>query len=188
LKPRVHKRDNTIASLTTRTNIEFRDISCMLAPSTSLQEFGQLVGLEHPKTHFPFAFLDSAARLTEPSLPWDDSFWRSEVPNGQQAPDEVASIKAGAWSMWNDLACQTVGEYLARCIHLNIEFLLGGTCKWNRILKEAIGLSFIELGCFDISTLCHLAGLKSQERSRSIGTFFPNNSQVYSVLQSGVGR
>ena len=175
-----------MTSLSTKCGVEFRDITRLLAPSTSLRKFGQLFGLEQAKAHFPFAFLDSVQRLTERSLPDDDRLWRSELSGAIQTDEQVAQIKAEAATMWDALECQTVEDYLAGYLHLDIEILYLGVQKWNATLEKVLGLNFVELGRYTISSLSYVAGQKDLEKRLCVGSFFPNNSQMYAVLRRGM--
>ena len=175
-----------MTSLTTKCGVEFRDITRMLAPSTSLRKFGQLFGLEQAKAHFPFAFLDSVARLKEPRLPTDDALWISELSGEKMTPSQLAQIKTEATTMWEALQCKCVDDYLAGYLHLDIEILYLGVQKWNTTLEQVLGLNFVELGRYTISSLSYTAGQKDLEKRLRIGSFFPNNSQMYAILRRGM--
>jgi len=183
----VLKRGNKITAILTRSGVEFRDISRLLAPSTSLRKFGQLFGLEQAKAHFPFAYLNSVERLGDPTLPYDDlNIWRSELSGERPTDEQTKAVVEEAKAMWDALECRTVGDYLAGYLHLDVEILYRGSVLWNKTLKEAVGLSFVELGRFTISGLSYAAGIKLQEKRAAVGSFFPNNSRIYGVLRRGM--
>ena len=184
--PRISKRGNRVTSIATKCGVEFRDIARLLAPSTSLRKFGQLFGLEQAKAHFPFAYLTSVERLKDASLPSDDSYWRSELSGERVSVAQLAEIKREAGDMWRALNCKCVGDYLGGYLHLDIEILYEGVQRWNRSLEQVLDLNFVELGRFTISSLSYTAGQKDLEKRLCVGSFFPNNSQMYSVLRRGM--
>lgn len=184
--PKVCKKGNRVTSISTRSGIEFRDIARMLAPSTSLRKFGELFGLEQAKAHFPFAYLTSVERLNDACLPKDPNLWRSELTVPDVSDDQLREIQEEAARLWDNLNCQTVGDYLAGYLQLDVEILHEGVQRWTATLEEVLGINFIEAGKFTISGLSYTAGLKSAEGRKRIGSFFPNNSQLYSVLRLGM--
>lgn len=185
-RPRVCKKGNRVTSITTRSGIEFRDIARLLAPSTSLRKFGQLFGLEQAKAHFPFSYLTSVERLKDASLPLDPEAWRSDLTGDNPTTEELAAIRDEALVMWEALGCRNVGDYLSGYLHLDIEILHEGAKRWIATLENLLSLNFVELGKFTISSLSYAAGLKSAESRLRVGSFFPNNSQLYSVLRMGM--
>lgn len=186
-RPRVLKRGNKITALLTACGVEFRDVARLLAPSTSLRKFGELFNLEQAKAHFPFAYLTSVTKLDDTTLPYDDlSVWRSELSGERLTDAHVAAIQDEARAMWAALDCKNVGDYLAGYLHLDVEILYRCAVLWDRSLKEAVGVSFVELGRFTISGLSYAAGIKVQESRLAVGSFFPNNSRIYSVLRRGM--
>jgi len=183
----VLKRGNKITAILTRSGVEFRDVARLLAPSTSLRKFGQLFGLEQAKAHFPFSYLTSVERLADASLPYDNlDVWRSELSGEKLTDEQVGAIVAEAKTMWDALGCKSVGDYLAGYLHLDVEILYRGAVLWNKTLKEAVGLSFVELGRFTISGLSYAAGIKVQEKRSALGSYFPNNARMYAVLRRGM--
>ena len=185
-RPRVCKKGNKVTSITTRSGVEFRDIARLLAPSTSLRKFGELFGLEQAKAHFPFSYLTSVERLQDTSLPLDPEAWRSELTGDNPTVEELAATRDEALVMWEALGCSTVGDYLSGYLHLDIEILHEGAQRWITTLETLLSLNFVELGKFTISSLSYAAGLKSAESRLRVGSFFPNNSQLYSVLRMGM--
>lgn len=185
-RPRICKKGNRVTSLSTWCGVEFRDITRLLAPSTSLRKFGQLFGLEQAKAHFPFAFLTSVERLKEAQLPVDEALWRSELSGERLDSAALQRIKDEAAAMWSALDCRTVDDYLAGYLHLDIEILYLGVQKWNSTLEEVLGLNFVELGRYTISSLSYTAGQKDLEKRLCVGSFFPNNSQMYAILRNGM--
>ena len=185
-RPRVCKKGNRVTSITTKSGIEFRDIARLLAPSTSLRKFGELFGLQQAKAHFPFSYLTSVDRLQDTSLPLDPNEWRSDLTGDNPTELELAAIRDEALVMWQALGCRTVGDYLSGYLHLDIEILHEGAQRWIATLESLLSLNFVELGKFTISSLSYAAGLKSAESRLNVGSFFPNNSQLYSVLRMGM--
>ena len=185
-RPRVCKKGNRVTSITTRSGIEFRDIARLLAPSTSLRKFGELFGLEQAKAHFPFSYLTSVERLKDSSLPLDPEDWRSDLTGDNPTREELAAIRDEALVMWEALGCRNVGDYLSGYLHLDIEILHEGAKRWISTLETLLSLNFVELGKFTISSLSYAAGLKSAESRLRVGSFFPNNSQLYTVLRMGM--
>jgi len=185
-RPKVCKKGNRVTSITTRSGVEFRDIARLLAPSTSLRKFGQLFGLEQAKAHFPFSYLTSVERLRDSRLPQDLEIWRSDLTGENMTEEDLRKIRDEAEEMWQKIGCRNVGDYLSGYLHLDIEILYEGAQKWIATLEDVLGLNLIELGKFTISSLSYCAGLKSSESRIRIGSFFPNNSQLYSVLRMGM--
>jgi len=184
--PKVCKKGNRVTSITTRAGIEFRDIARMLAPSTSLRKFGQLFGLEQAKAHFPFAYLTSVERLNDCRLPENLELWKSELTGPEISEAELLSIKQEAERLWRELNCQNVGDYLSGYLQLDVEILHEGVQRWIANLEELLGINFVEAGKFTISSLSYVAGIKSAESRQQVGSFFPNNSQLYAVLRQGM--
>ena len=184
--PKVCKKGNRVTSICTKAGVEFRDICRLLAPSTSLRKFGQLFGLEQAKAHFPFSYLTSISKLQDPELPRDISVWRSELTGEALSDEQVQRTIDEALEMWTRLECKNVGDYLAGYLHLDIEILHEGALRWSSLLEELLNLNFIESGKFTISSLSYTAGIKSAERRLRPGSFFPNNSQLYTTLRLGM--
>lgn len=185
-RPRVCKRGNKITSITTTSGVEFRDIVRLLAPSTSLRKFGQLFGLEQCKAHFPFAYLTSVARLQDESLPDDLELWKSDLTGPVATRADLETVRTEARQMWDQLGCQTVEDYLAGYLKLDVEILHEGSLRWIDRLEKLLDLNLVEAGKFTISSLSYAAGLKAAERRLTVGSFFPNNSQLYWVLRQGM--
>lgn len=185
-RPRICKRGNRVTSISTAIGVEFRDIARLLAPSTSLRKFGQLFGLEQAKAHFPFGYLTSVERLSDSSLPDDLDLWRSELTGPRTTEEELRAVRSEAQAMWDALGCRTVRDYLAGYLNLDVEILHEGSLRWIARLEELLDLNLVEAGKFTISSLSYSAGLKSAEKRLTIGSFFPNNSQLYSVLRLGM--
>ena len=185
-RPKVCKKGNRVTSITTRSGVEFRDIARLLAPSTSLRKFGQLFGLEQAKAHFPFAYLTSVERLNDCWLPENLELWKSELTGPQVSEAELLSIRQEAERLWRELNCQNVGDYLSGYLQLDVEILHEGVQRWIANLEELLGINFVEAGKFTISSLSYVAGIKSAESRQQVGSFFPNNSQLYAVLRQGM--
>lgn len=185
-RPKICKRGTRVTSISTRCGIEFRDICRLLAPSTSLRKFGQIFGLEQAKAHFPFSYLTSVQRLRDPALPTDLDVWRSSLTGEQQTDGQLRAIVDEALVMWERLGCTNVQDYLAGYLYLDIEILHEGALQWTSTLEDLLDLNIVEMGKYTISSVSYLAGLKSAERRLRPGSFFPNNSQLYSVLRMGM--
>ena len=185
-QPKVCKKGNRVTSITTKSGVEFRDIVRLLAPGTSLRKFGELFGMEQAKAHFPFAYLTSVVCLSDTSLPQDPELWRSELTGPPTSNADIVRIQAEAQRMWEALGCSTVGDYLAGYLRLDIVILLDGVLNWIDTLDDLLDLNFVEAGRFTISNLSYTAGLKSAESRRTVGSFFPNNRQMYAVLRQGM--
>ena len=166
----------------TRNNVVFRDVTKLLAPSTNLRSFGKLFGLEQSKAHFPFGILTSVRVLQQPRLPENIEVWKSELPGIPITKTEVQE----AFRLFEEASCQNIGDYLKAYLRLDVRVLLQATQKWRVHLKEVIGLDFVEARKFTISSLSFTAGLKCSESKLRIGNFFPNNSQNYRLLRSGM--
>jgi hypothetical protein len=185
-RPRVDKRGNKVTSISAPgTGIAFRDVTKLLAPSTSLAKFGKLFGLEQQKAHFPFSALRSVLDLEREGLPSDLSEWESDLTgSGGKAfgPEELAE----AQNLFARAGCVTLGDYLKAYLKLDVDILFDATQCWRRELAKVTGHDFIEASKYTISSLSYYAGLRAWERKGHIGTFFPNNSQHYRLLRLGM--
>lgn len=184
--PRLEKKGNKVVSLTTRSGIAFRDITKLLAPSTNLRNFGRLFGLEQVKAHFPFAFLDSVAKLDHPGLPLDDpALWLSDL-SGETCLREARRRMDLAQTLFEQNGCATLGDYLKVYLRLDVVILYRAAQLWRQHLKRVIQLDFVESRKFTISSLSHLAGQRTAALRQRLGTFFPNNAQIYRLLRRGM--
>jgi hypothetical protein len=183
-RPKIEKRGNKVTSLSTRCGIHFRDVTKLLAPSTNLRSFGKLFGLEQSKAHFPFKALTSVESLERPGLPeFGSEEWISDLTEKAATEDEVSE----AMRLFEAAGCNTLGDYLKAYLKLDVVILFEATQQWRLTLKSQIGIDFIEVGKFTISSLSFLAGIKSGlEKRGRVGHFFPNNSQNYRLLRTGM--
>lgn len=188
LAPRIEKRGNKVTTIGVgKLGIKFRDVSKLLAPTTSLRKFGSLFALDQSKAHFPFSILRSVNDLLRSELPSDDQAWMSELGGGGgDSQTRLAEVKREAQELFKQADCKNLGDYLKAYLLLDVEILYKATQAWRRQLKSLIGLDFVECKKFTISSLSYTAGLKNMEQNRRIGQFFPNNSQVYRLLRLGM--
>lgn len=180
--PQPDNKGNKVSVIRTRNKVTFRDVTKLLAPSASLRSFGKLFNLEQCKAHFPFGILDSVRVLELPELPGDLKVWQSDLAG----PPFTESDLREARELFDKAGCRNLGDYLKAYLSLDVEILLEATQRWRRHLKEVIGLDFLEHRKFTISSLSYTAGLKKAEANLRIGTFFPNNSQIYRLLRRGM--
>lgn len=188
-KPAVQKKGNRVTTITAHNRrVTFRDVSKLLAPSTSLRKFGELFRLDQCKAHFPFAILRSVDDLQRTELPTDNRWWRSELGGAGVglSDDRLAEMKAEAQRLFEAARCSNLGDYLRAYLLLDVEILYKATQGWRRQLKDTIGLDFVDVRKFTISSLSYTAGLKKAERRLRLGQFFPNNSQMYRILRKGM--
>lgn len=181
-RPKLEKRGNKVTTISTCIGIVFRDIAKLLAPSTNLRSFGKLFNLEQAKAHFPFGILTSVEALSLPKLPNDPKLWRSELTGAPLSKDDILD----ALKLFESSECKNVGEYLRTYLKLDVDILYLATQEWRRRLKEFVDIDFVETKKFTISSLSYLAGYKVCVRSRQLGYFFPNNSQIYRLLRLGM--
>jgi len=181
-RPKMEKRGNKVIVIQTREHIAFRDVTKLLAPSTNLRSFGQLFNLEQKKAHFPFRFLDSVHKLSEPELPADLEMWRSDLTGPSISIDDIAQARA----LFREANCTSVGDYLRTYLRLDIVILQRATQAWRRNLNQLIDVDFVVSKKFTISSLSYLAGGKSLVKQRGLGNFFPNNAQTYRILREGM--
>ena len=176
-QPQLEKNGNKVTQIRTKNKIWFRDITKLLAPSTSLKKFGQLFNLEQCKAHFPFGILNSIEVLELDQLPTDLALWKSELTSGggEFGHQELAE----AQELFEKAGCKTLGDYLKAYLLLDVEILLEATQLWRSTLKKDVGLDFVESRKFTISSLAYEGSLKKAESNLRIGSFFPNNSQHY---------
>ncbi len=179
----MEKRGNKVSNIKTRNGTSFRDITKLLAPSTNLRNFGRLFNLEQAKAHFPFGILTSVGVLNLPSLPSDPDSWKSDLTGGDKITREQISE---AQQLFDSAGCRNLGDYLRAYLKLDVVILYKATQEWRKTLKTYVGIDFVETGKYTISSLSNLAGLKSSASQQHVGTFFPNNSQVYRLLRNGM--
>ena len=179
----MEKRGNKVSNIKARNGTSFRDITKLLAPSTNLRNFGRLFNLEQAKAHFPFGILTSVGVLNLPSLPSDPDSWKSDLTGGDKITREQISE---AQQLFDSAGCRNLGDYLRAYLKLDVVILYKATQEWRKTLKTYVGIDFVETGKYTISSLSNLAGLKSSASQQHVGTFFPNNSQVYRLLRNGM--
>ena len=181
--PKLERRGNKLSTIRTRTGINFRDVTKLLAPSTNLRSFGKLFNLEVKKATFPFSVLTSVYVLRWPKLPTDLAVWKSDLSGSPSiGPAELAE----AQKMFEDASCQNLGDYLRAYLKLDVDILYLASQAWRRSLKQLVGIDFVESSKFTISSLSNLAGQKCLSRHLRLGNFFPNNSQHYRLLRNGM--
>jgi hypothetical protein len=181
--PKMEKRGNKVTQIRTNLGICFRDVTKLLAPSTNLRNFGKLFNLEQVKAHFPFAILNSVNVLNRPNLPTNVKEWQSDLTGSDKiTPQEIAE----AQELFKKAGCKNLGDYLQAFLKLDVLILYKATQEWRKTLKKYVNIDFIEARKFTISSLSNLAGLKAASSKKQIGTFFPNNSQIYRLLRGGM--
>lgn len=182
------KKGNKVSTILTKKGVQFRDITRLLAPSTNLRKFGQLFGLEQVKAHFPFGCLTSVSFLSQPRLPSDWQLWKSELSSSDGDSDEprLRQIIDEAQVLFEKANCRSVGDYLLAYLYLDVDILYRASQEWRKTLVSTVGLDFVESNRYTISGLSYTAGLKKLEMDRRVGSFFPNNSQMYRLLRLGM--
>lgn len=181
--PKLERRGNKITTIRTRSNIVFRDITKLLAPSTNLRSFGKLFNLEQKKAHFPFAYLNSVQVLSETRLPQNPAAWKSDLSGSEKITIEDIGE---AEKLFEAADCSNIGDYLRTYLELDVDILYLAGQEWRRQLKQFLGIDFIESGKFTISSLSNYAGHKCMAKHRRLGSYFPNNSQIYRLLRRGM--
>jgi hypothetical protein len=183
MSPKMEKKGNKVSQIRTKIGVCFRDVTKMLAPSTNLRSFGKLFNLEQVKAHFPFAILNSVQVLKDRHLPTDLSKWQSDLTGSDKITQHEVDE---AQRLFRQAKCKNLGDYLKAYLKLDVIILYKATQEWRRTLKEYVKIDFVEAKKFTISSLSNLAGLKAAAEKKQIGTFFPNNSQVYRLLRGGM--
>lgn len=189
LQPKIERTGSKVTTIKLKNGVCFRDIAKMLAPSTSLRQFGKMFDLESEKSYFPFSILNSVSVLKIDKLPTDLESWRSDLdPGFDTEASRVAKLREieEAQKMWVKSSCKSVGDYLATYLRLDVEVLYKAAQEWRKLLKKMVCIDFVESGKYTISSLSNLAGLKDLIDRRRIGYFFPNNSQHYRLLREGM--
>jgi len=177
------KRGNKVTQIRMNNGVVFRDMIKLLAPSTNLRSFGELFNLKQEKAHFPFAMLNSVECLKITEFPEDLKLWKSDLTGSSTiTKEDVAKAK----ELYVAASCSNLGDYLKTYLRLDVDILYKASQKWRHLLKEIIGIDFIEARKFTISSLSNLAAGKCREKHNLMGTFFPNNSQHYRLLKLGL--
>jgi hypothetical protein len=179
----MEKRGNKVTQIRTNLGVSFRDVTKLLAPSTNLRSFGKLFNLEQVKAHFPFAMLTSVKVLTRKNLPTNLKDWNSDLTGSEKI---TAAQVDEAQELYRQAGCRNLGDYLKAYLKLDVIILYKATQEWRKTLKQYVDIDFVETGKFTISSLSNLAGHKAAAIKKRIGTFFPNNSQIYNILRSGM--
>ena len=142
-----------------------------------------MFNLEQAKAHFPFSILNSVHDLLRSELPSDADSWKSDLTGS--APITREEIDE-AIKLYGDSECKNLGDYLKTYLKLDVDILYKASQKWRSLIKELIGIDFIECKKYTVSSLSYLAGSKARENKCRMGTFFPNNSQNYRLLRMGL--
>jgi hypothetical protein len=179
----MEKKGNKVTQIRTSCGISFRDMTQLLAPSTHLRSFGKLFDLEQVKAHFPFGLLSSVEVLKLPQLPTDVEAWKSDLTGNEKI---TAKEIAEAIKLFHESECQNVGDYLTTYLKLDVVILFKAGQEWRRTLRRVVGIDFIETRKYTISSLSNLAGLTVSASNKDVGSFFPNNSQIYRLLRLGM--
>ena len=186
LRPKLEKSGNKISAIrVTKLGVSFRDVVKLLAPGTSLRQFGKLFKLTQEKAHFPFALLTGVEALDLPGLPRDVADWHSDLSvtgKGQTTQTEVdESLK-----LFEQSGCHCLGDYLRTYLQLDVDILYSATQGWRQTMAQEIGVDFVQTGNYTISSVSNLAGDQRTAANLQVGQFFPNNSAVYRLLRKGM--
>jgi DNA polymerase type B, organellar and viral len=182
--PRIDKKGEKVTLIKLQTGISFRDITKLLAPSTNLRSFGALFELPVAKGHFPFSILKGPQSLKIPTLPKDKRTWQSTLSSNQ---DPITQTEVNeAIDFYNKSGFTNVGQYLKHYLTLDVKILQQATDLWRQRLAKVIGLDFIDIEKFTISSLSNYAGNHKSASLCRPGWFFPNNGQMYALLKRGM--
>ena len=185
LKPKIEKNGNKVNVIKiVKCHVTFRDVVKLLSPGTSLKQFGELFDLQQAKANFPFALLTGVEALELESLPTSLTDWQSELSSSKKALtlEDVAE----AHRLFRISNCRNVGDYLKTYLRLDVDILYKATQGWRQTINKEIGVDFVQLGKFTISSLSNYAGDLSASQNMQIGQFFPNSSAVYRLLRKGM--
>lgn len=184
LRPKIEKKGNKVSIIRTKNGIQFRDITKMLAPSTNLRSFGKMFNLDIEKGHFPFKILTHVQSLWLPNLPSQLDLWKSELTGNKNAVTKKEVEEA--ITFYNQSGFTSVGQYLQHYLVLDVQILQQATNHWRKRLLKIIGLDFVDIQKFTISSLSSYAGAHTLALHKKTGWFFPNNSQMYALLKRGM--
>lgn len=182
-RPKLDKKGDKVLLISTANGIKFRDITKLLAPSTNLRSFGKLFSLNVEKGHFPFKILQSLNSLLEPELPTSQYMWKSELTG---APTPSKKEIAEAIAIFKEKGFKNVGEYLEHYLILDVDILHKASNLWRKRLFNIIGLDFIDIKKFTISSFSYYANANTSAKLLRPGWFFPNNCQHYALLKRGM--
>ena len=182
-RPKIDKKGNKVTVIKTCLGITFRDITKMLAPGTNLRSFGNLFKLSVEKGHFPFSILTDVDKLLLPELPTTPSAWKSELTGGADIKSEEI---AKCLEFYKKSKFKNIGEYLKHYLLLDVEILHKATNLWRIRLKNIVGIDFIDVEKYTISSLSNYAGSINAADLCRVGWYFPNNTQVYALLKHGM--
>ena len=185
LRPRIEKNGNKVNVIkVVKCHITFRDVVRLLAPGTSLKQFGQLFNLQQAKAHFPFGILTGVGALELPSLPKDPELWQSELSTSKEAIS-VEDINE-AQRLFEESKCKNIGDYLKTYLCLDVDILYKATQGWRSKISKEIGVDFVQDAKFTISSISNFAGDINASTHLYLGQFFPNSSVVYRILRKGM--
>jgi hypothetical protein len=109
--------------------------------------------------------------------------WKSDLTGNEKiSAKEIAE----AVQLFQASECQNVGDYLTTYLKLDVVILYKAGQEWRRTLRRVVGIDFIETRKYTISSLSNLAGLTVSANNKDVGSFFPNNSQIYRLLRLGM--
>ena len=185
LRPRLEKSGNKITAIkVVKHRITFRDVVRLLAPGTSLRQFGQLFKLEQAKAHFPFALLTGLESLGLPRLPASAADWHSDL-SSSRGPITQAEVDE-AQHLFDASSCLSVGDYLRTYLRLDVDILYRATQGWRQTIASEIKVDFVQAAAFTISSISNYAGDVNSSGNLHIGQFFPNSASVYRMLRKGM--
>lgn len=182
-RPKIDKKGDKVTLIRTSMGITFRDVTKLLAPSTNLRSFGKLFNLPVEKGHFPFKILKNVESLLLPELPTTLYMWQSELTGSAKITEKEMKE---ALDFYKKSGFKNVGEYLRHYLILDVKILQQATNMWRKRLFEIIGLDFIDIQKYTISSLSYYANAQVSASLCRPGWFFPNNSQHYALLKRGM--
>jgi DNA polymerase type B, organellar and viral len=182
--PKLDKKGERVTIIRLQNGICFRDVTKLLAPSTNLRSFGALFNLPVEKGHFPFSILTGPQSLKQPKLPKDVRTWQSDLSSNGSSITQADVNEAIAF--FNRSGFTNVGQYLKHYLTLDVMILQQATDLWRQRLFTVIGLDFVDIDKYTISSLSNYAGNHKSATLCRPGWFFPNNSQIYSLLKRGM--
>ena len=185
LRPKLEKNGNKVAVIkVSKCGVTFRDVIKLLAPGTSLRQFGQLFNLEQAKAHFPFGLLTGLAALRQDKLPANVAEWKNDLA-ASKAPLTQSDVNE-ALHLFEVSGCQSVGDYLKTYLRLDVDILYRATQGWRATIHDEVQVDFVQTANFTISGISNYAGDVNASRNLYVGQFFPNASPVYRILKKGM--
>jgi hypothetical protein len=162
----------------------FGEVKRLLSPGTSLASLARTFGLRESKGIFPFDLFTDLSFLDRARLPRDAALWASALnPGKSPSQEEVDEAQA----LFDERGFGSVGEYLAHYLSLDVVILQRAAVAMEDKYYEALGLDFVELRKFTVSSLSSCGAQHFLARNRRVGFFSPNHARMYSVSGGGGG-